>query len=277
MHTALAATATLLATAFAMLTLERFLARRRRHELMWTIALAMFALGSLGLWLGAAIGWTEWTFKLFYLFGAVLNVPFLALGTIYLLAQRRTGDLAAGTVSLLAAFAAGIVVAAPVLAIIDPDALPQGSAVFGIGPRIAAGVGSGVAALVIFGGAIWSAFRLLSGRRRSIAAGPSPISSGRLAAGNLLIALGVLVLSAGGLLNSVVDEMNGFAISLVIGIAVIFAGFLVTMAGSTTRDGSPTPRSLDAGPRSSATPPKPGTKTDGKWGAEMPGFVEVVD
>jgi len=277
MHTALAATATLLATAFAMLTLERFLARGRRHELMWTIALAMFALGSLGLWLGAAIGWTEWTFKLFYLFGAVLNVPFLALGTVYLLAQRRTGDVAAGTVSLLAAFAAGIVVAAPVLAIIDPDALPQGSAVFGIGPRIAAGVGSGVAALVIFGGAIWSAFRLLSGRRRAITAGPSPISSGRLAAGNLLIALGVLVLSAGGLLNSVVDEMDGFAISLVIGIAVIFVGFLVTMAGSTTRDGSPTPRSLDPGPPSSATPPKPGTKTDAKWGAKMPGFVEVVD
>ena len=277
MHTALAATATLLATAFAMLTLERFLARRRRHELMWTIALAMFALGSLGLWLGAAIGWTEWTFKLFYLFGAVLNVPFLALGTIYLLAQRRIGDIAAGTVSVLAAFAAGIVVATPVLAIIDPDALPQGSAVFGIGPRIAAGVGSGVAALVIFGGAIWSAFRLLSGRRRSIAAGPSSISSGRLAAGNLLIALGVLVLSAGGLLNSVVDEMEGFAISLVIGIAVIFAGFLVTMAGSTTSDGSPTPRSLDPGPPSSTMHPKPGTKTDGKWGAEVPGFVEVVD
>jgi hypothetical protein len=277
MHTVLAATAALLATAFALLTLERFLARRRRHELMWTIALAMFALGSLGLWLGAAIGWTEWTFKLFYLFGAVLNVPFLALGTVYLLAQRRTGDIAAGVVSLVAAFAAGIVVAAPVLAIIDPDALPQGSAVFGIGPRIAAGVGSGVAAMVIFGGAIWSAVRLLSGRRRSAAAGPTPISSGRLAVGNLLIAVGVLVLSAGGLLNSVVDEMDGFAISLVIGIAVIFAGFLVTMAGSPTRADSPTPRSLTPGPSVSVTPPNPGTKTDGKRGARMPGLVVEVD
>ena len=103
MHTVLAATATLLATAFAMSTLERYLGRRRRHELMWTISLFMFALGSLALWAGAAIGWTEWTFKAFYLFGAILNVPFLALGTVYLLAGQRRGDITAATVALLAA------------------------------------------------------------------------------------------------------------------------------------------------------------------------------
>ena len=134
--------------------------------------------------------------------------------------------------SLLAAFAAGIVVATPVVGIIDPDVLPQGSAVFEVGPRIAAGVGSGVAALVIIAGAVWSAVQLLAGRRRPPAAGASAVPAGRLAAANLLIAAGTLVLSAGGLLNSVVDEMNAFAISLVVGIAVIFAGFLLTMGGA---------------------------------------------
>src|SRR3954452_12148215 len=188
MHAALAASATLLASAFALLTLERFLARHRRHELMWTISLAMFALGSLGLWLGAAIGWSEWTFKALYLFGALLSVPFLTLGTVYLLAERRSGDIAAATVSLIAAFAAGIVVAAPIIGLIDADVLPQGSAVFGPGPRIAAGVGSGVAAVVIFGGAIWSAARLLMGRRRSAAAEAPAIPAGRLAVANILIA-----------------------------------------------------------------------------------------
>src|SRR6476659_10135929 len=144
MHAALAASATLLASAFALLTFERYLARHRRHELMWTISLTMFALGSLALWAGAAIGWSEWTFKAFYLFGAILNVPFLALGTVYLLAGRQRGDVAAATVSLLAAFAAGLVVATPIVGVIVSDALPQGSDVFGVGPRIAAGVGSGV-------------------------------------------------------------------------------------------------------------------------------------
>ena len=54
------------------------------------------------------------------------------------------------------------------------------------------------------------------------------MSPRRLAAANVVIAVGTLVLSAGGLLNSVVDEMNGFAISLVVGIAIVFAGFLLT-------------------------------------------------
>jgi len=250
MHTVLAATATLLAGAFALSTLERYLARGRRHELMWTISLCMFALGSLALWAGAAIGWSEWTFKSFYLFGAILNVPFLALGTVYLLAGQRRGDIAAATVSLLAAFAAGIVVATPIIGAIQSDVLPQGSDVFGPGPRIAAGVGSGVAALVIIGGAVWSAVQLLLGRRRSAAAPVTAIPAGRLAAANLLIAGGTLVLSAGGLLNSVVDEMNAFAISLVVGIAVIFAGFLLTTVS--TPSVQPAPEvvrgSLEPGP-----------------------------
>ena len=237
MHTVLAATAALLACAFAMLTFERYLAQRRRHELMWTIALVMFALGSLGLWLGAAIGWSEWTFKTFYLFGAILNVPFLALGTVYLLFDRRVADRTAAVVSLLAAFAAGLVVATPLIGVIDADVLPQGSDVFALGPRIAAGVGSGLAALVIIAGAVWSAVQLLVGRRRAHWVGTTTVSAGRLAAANLLIAAGTLVLSAGGLLNSVVDEMNAFAISLVVGIAVIFAGFLLTMTGAPTAPG----------------------------------------
>jgi hypothetical protein len=250
MHTVLAATATLLATAFALSTLERYLSRQRRHELMWTISLFMFALGSLALWVGAAIGWSEWSFKAFYLFGAILNVPYLALGTVYLLAGERRGDISAAVVSLLAAFASGVVVATPLVGTIVAEVLPQGSDVFGPGSRIAAGVGSGVAALVIIGGAIWSAIRLLLGRRRSAAAPPVAIPAGRLAAANLLIALGTLILSAGGLLNSVVDEMDAFAISLVAGIAVIFAGFLLTTAGTGTPREAPVVRgSLEPGPR----------------------------
>jgi len=112
-HAALAAAATLLSVAFAFSTFERWLGRRRPHELVWTIALAMFALGSASLWLGGAIGWGEWSFKSFYLFGAVLDVPFLALGTVYLLAGRHRGDVATAVVCLLGAFAAGVVVAAP--------------------------------------------------------------------------------------------------------------------------------------------------------------------
>ena len=53
----------------------------------------------------------------------------------------------------------------------------------------------------------------------------------RGAAGNGLIVGGALVLSWGGLLNSILDEMTGFAVSLLVGISLIFAGTL-TATGS---------------------------------------------
>lgn len=230
LHAALAAAATLVSLAFALSTLERWLDRRRRHEIAWTTALFMFSIASAALWAGAALGWDEVTFKVFYLFGAILNVPFLALGTVYLLGGQRTGDRWAVVVSLLGAFTAGLIVSAPLVAPIQAEVLPRGSEVFGPGPRIAAAIGSGVAALVIIGGALLSAWRLLRTGRRSAAPAvpPSPVSPRRLALANLFIAAGTLVLSAGGLLNSVMDEMDAFALSLVVGIAIIFGGFLLT-------------------------------------------------
>lgn len=226
LHAALAAAATLVSLAFALSTLERWLDRRKPHEGAWTLSLFFFAAGSASLWVGAALGWGEWAFKAFFLFGAILNVPFLALGTVELLLGPEQGRRWTAIVALLGAFAVGLMVAAPLTGPIDPNVLPQGKAVFGPGPQILAGVYSGVAATVILVGALWSAVRLWRGRRTA-----GPISAGRLALANLFIAAGTLVLSAGGVLNSTVDAMNAFAISLVAGIAIIFVGFLLTNSG----------------------------------------------
>ncbi|MSX94956.1 MAG: hypothetical protein F2739_00250, partial [Actinobacteria bacterium] len=217
MHAALAAAATLVSLAFALSTGERWLRSRKRHEAAWTISLIMFALGSISLWWGASVGWGEWSFKSFYLFGAILNVPFLALGTIELLAGPKHGKRWTAIITMLGAFCAGIVVAAPLTGVINSEVLPQGKEVFGPGPRIAAALGSGVAALVIIGGAVWSAWRLFRVWRAGAdtrARGTGAPSPRRLAIANLIIAAGTLILSAGGILNSVVNEMDGFAISL---------------------------------------------------------------
>jgi hypothetical protein len=214
-QTALAAAAGLVALAFALSTLDRWELRRRPHELAWSVALFMFAAGAFALWAGAATGWHPFVFRLFYLFGAILNVPFLALGTIFLLAGRRAGERAAALVALASAFAAGVVLVAPMHGRIRPQELPQGSDVFGALPRVLAAVASAGGALVVFGGAVYSAWRF----RR-----------GRMVWANALIAAGTLVLSAGGVLNSVFDAMTAFAVTLVVGIAVIYAGFLVANA-----------------------------------------------
>ncbi len=161
---ALAAAATLVATAFAAATLERWLVRRRPHELAWTVSLAMFAAASAALWVAEAAGWSSPSFRAFYLFGAILNVPWLALGTVFLLAGRRIGDGVRWGLVLASGFAAGVLVTAPLRAPVPTDELPEGQELFEPLPRILAAVGSGVAALVVIAGALWSAWRLARGR-----------------------------------------------------------------------------------------------------------------
>ena len=112
-QTAAAVGAALVALAFAMSTFERWLARRRRHELAWSVSLLMFSLASGALAAGAAGGWNGVWFRLFYFFGAIANVPFLALGTIYLLGGTRAGDRAAAFTALATAFAGGVIAVAP--------------------------------------------------------------------------------------------------------------------------------------------------------------------
>jgi hypothetical protein len=246
---ALAAAATLLAGAFAAATFERWLERRRRHELAWSVALAFFAAGALSLWAGATLGWDRPTFRLFYLFGAIVNVPVLALGTVYLLAGRKVGDGAAAGVALISAFAAGVLTVAPFTGPIDPDHLPQGSDVFGPLPRVLAAVCSSAGALVVFGGAAWSAYRAL--RRR---AGPRGADARRLALANIVIAGGAATLSASGLLNSVADEMAAFAITLTAGITLLFAGFLIATSPPPVAPMVSLPTSTGAGAPSHRAP-----------------------
>ena len=224
LHTALGTAAALVALAFALSLFERWLDRREPQELAWAAALAMFSLASAALAAGAAVGWNDGLFRIFYMFGAVANVPVLALGTVYLFAPPATARRVALVVLLAVAFACGVVAASPLRGALPRDELAQGSDVFSALPRVCAAVASAAGALVVFAGALWSALR----RRR-------------LVVGNLLIAVGTAVTGGSGLLNSVADEMTAFAVTLVVGVVLIFAGFLVTTAandGAASRPGS---------------------------------------
>src|SRR5579885_2090791 len=87
----LACLATVIATFFAQATGVRWAQTKAPHHRAWTIALALFALGAAMLAMGSSTGWDKGTFGAFYLFGAILDVPWLALGTIYLLGGARWG------------------------------------------------------------------------------------------------------------------------------------------------------------------------------------------
>src|SRR2546427_9657802 len=81
--------AALVSATFAFLLGRQWIARRRPHTLAWTVALAMFMVATLAPAQGVRLGWTPGLFRTYYLFGAMINVPFLAVGTVELLSRRR--------------------------------------------------------------------------------------------------------------------------------------------------------------------------------------------
>ncbi len=215
---ALAAGATLVAVAFALSTWDRWLRRRRPQELAWSVSLVLFAIGSGALWWGLARGWSSASFRVFYLAGAILNVPWLALGTVYLLWGTRAGHTVRTWLVFTSGLAAGVMAITPFRDTVPRTSLPEGRELFGAWPRALAAIGSGGAAVVIIGGAVWTTVRF---RRR----GAMP---GHRVVGNLLIALGTLVLSGSGTLAGRLGKDRAFVVTLLVGIVVLFVGFLVS-------------------------------------------------
>jgi MFS family permease len=207
-----AALSALVSAVFAAVMAARYLRRRRAHQLAWAIGLAMFAAAAVAGALARMGGATEAEYRVFYLFGAILNVAWLALGTLFLLAPR-VARWAVWAVLALTVIAAIAVFTSPV----DLSAAVDTGRGFGESPlpRILAGIGSGVGSVILIGGALWSAWVFF--RRRH---------EGRRALGNVIIAAGVLVAAAGGTAAftgaSGVVEWTNFA-----GVTLIFIGFLL--------------------------------------------------
>ena len=236
LHSAFAGAAGLISLALTGATFERWLKQRTRHLAAWTFSLLLFAGGAMAAWFGAAVGWTEPTFRAFYLLGAILNVPVLGVGTIYLLGGRKMGDRAAAVTALLSAFAIGVLWTAPMSGDLAEEVLPRGSEVFGVLPRVLAAAASTSGAIVVGLGAVLSLCRL---RGKS---GANSRSVVRLAVGNCLVALAIIALSMSGAFNSIADEMTVFSVLLAVGAALLFAGFMVATSAADKRLGEERPK-----------------------------------
>jgi hypothetical protein len=203
----------IVAAVFALVVLRQYAAHHKTYQLMWATGFAMFAIAAFAGYLARSGGATETEYRLFYLFGAILNVAWLALGTVYLLAPRRWADISFVVVVALSLAAAYAVIAPPVdlgAATAGKPAYPNGSLA-----RTLALIGSGLGSLVLIGGALWSAWIFL--RRRH---------NGRRALANVIIAVGVFIVALGGTaaftgLGGVLEFTN------LLGLAVIFAGFVL--------------------------------------------------
>jgi hypothetical protein len=209
--------ATLVSLEFALALARRWWATRRPYLRSWSVSLLLFAGGSAALWYGTAFGWSTPTFRVYYACGAVLSVPWLALGEIELLLRPRAARVVAVFVGLLSINAAFLVATAPGVdgASIGGTALPSGSEYFPTGVRVLAVVANSVGTLVVVGGTLWSGLR----SRRSGAAARARFRA------TLLIVVGVLVV-AGSSRLTFLGETDALAVCLATGAGLMYVGFL---------------------------------------------------
>lgn len=210
--------AALVSAAFALTLLRQFARKRRFSQLAWGISMAMYAVASLAVAGGVASGWDATLYRLFWLFGALLNVPWLAVGSIALLGRR------AAVASLLAAVVGSAFALVKTFAA-DPDRLalatkeiPRGRDVWKADPSMTSLVNwySIAPWALIIAIALWTS-RTRKGLR-------PPVERVR---GNWLIAAGVSIVAIGGFALRRVGRGSAFSIALALGVAIMFAGFLL--------------------------------------------------
>jgi hypothetical protein len=231
-HWIIPAIAVTAAAAFATAVLLQFAQRHRPYQLAWGIALSMFAVASLALTLGVALGWSPWTFKIYYLFGAMLNVPWLALGTVLLLARRTAARVYLGCLLVFSLASMVLIAMAPVAqGDLGAALVPEGKRFLPLAVRLLAVSGNVVGTLVVIGGAVASGLAMRHCRQLR------PRFEG-----NLLIALGV-GLAAGGGVFAFLDQSGKLGAGLAAGACVMYLGFWRASApvGSAVPAGSGAP------------------------------------
>lgn len=311
---------------FALTLLRRFLARGRTNTalLFWGVAMVFFCVAAVGLLAGVVGGWSSAEFRAFYLFGGVLNVPWLALGSVTVNARSPAVSRWTGVVLLAIALTLGrqvvvgeqpelwlpaavlatlwslvllvgaervvvvgvaavlvvysgvavaAVLTAPYVADLPVTGLPEGAELFlpavrgyAVGGNAVGAVTVVVSALASSAVLVWrrpdrSADRLVVSETRrygyadAIARWVFRGRSGQgealahLVRGNLMIAAGVGIAAAGGILSFLGDTV-GHAIGFTIGVVVMYRGFVRTTR-PVARAGSPSGSS-----GGTATPPR---------------------
>lgn len=199
--------------------------KRRTHELIWAVAFLMFAIAAGSeAYADIAGGWNSVTARLFYLFGGILNVGFLGIGTAYLLFSRRVANIALAIMVVFSIVAAIVVFAVPLDAanqatqeILRKDNGYTAVVATSNLPRILASISNIIGSILLIGGAVWSGFVFRN----------KPAMRHRMI-GVFLIAAGALVVASGGTLLGLtgLKEFVYHSSGILVGVIIMFVGYL---------------------------------------------------
>jgi hypothetical protein len=186
---------------------------RRPHAACWTISLALFSLASAILAVGEVVGWSPWLFRLYYMVGAVLVVPWMTLGAVWLFGPIRLARVGVWmTIGLSFAVVAVSLLSSPK---VPTDSLPELKDALE-----SAKAARGLAMLANAGGTPVAIFLLLRAastyRRKRVL--PNKAS------GAIIVSIGIAAAAVGGML-AVVVSVTYLAPSLAVGAVLMLAGF----------------------------------------------------
>jgi hypothetical protein len=208
--------------AFAAVVGRQYLSRRKQYQAVWAVALAMFAAAALFEAAGQAFGWSDGSYKGYYLFGGLLNVAWLGLGSLLLITSPRAGQIATFVMVLISVVGLLAVIAAHTDATLLKAQVPARGAIDvpAIFPLITNVGGS----LLLIGGAAWSAWRAArAGAPRNRVAGLA------------VLAAGAFIVAAGHTFAQTRGVYVAQPISEALGIAAMFVGYLVIESRSAVR------------------------------------------
>ncbi|MFC1942280.1 hypothetical protein ACFLWU_03575 [Chloroflexota bacterium] len=202
----------LISLIFTLLVLDQYLTRRKPYQLIWAIGLFMYFVSTgTEFWVGTW-GLNQVIYRTWYLSGAIFVAAYLGMGTLYLLVRRRIAHSIMVILLISSCYATVRVLTASIdlgtLDTLSGIAMPSGI-------RIMTPFFNTFGTLALFGGAIYSA--LVFWRRRVM---PHRVVS------NILIAAGAVLPAFGGLHIRLGGAINLFYIFELLGIIIIFTGFL---------------------------------------------------
>lgn len=202
----LAFAAALIALKLSAELVRRALAQRSYAFAAWAAALGAYAIAAGALAWGAADGWSDPAFRVYYLGGALLTAPLLGVGSLLLVGRRLAGPVGLVYVGL----AIGVALAMPLQTTLSGTDVPDAQDVLELWPaRVLAIAGNTVGTVAVV------AVALLTFRRRPL--------------GNVLILAGVAVAALGSALGGL---GAGALAPLLAGAAVLlYLGFVAPTPG----------------------------------------------
>jgi hypothetical protein len=204
----------LLAFAAALLALrlggdlvQRWRSRRAPELAAWAVALLAYAVACGALAWGAAAGWDDRVFRVYYLCGGLLTAPLLGVGSLLLSGRRWAGAVGLVWVGLCV----GVAISEPLTHPVAGDGIPAAQDQLDLFPaRLLAIVGNSLGTIAVV------AIALLTLRRRPV--------------GNLLIVAGIAVGGVGSALVGLGEA--GTAVFFAAAAVLLYAGFTYRSARS---------------------------------------------